>query len=121
MCLCCSLCSMFVALCLFLLVCVRTVPTGHLGVVTVFGSPSPELRSPGLHLCPPFSGMNTLSVKTTLFEQSSAVPTQEGLIVQLRVALLFRLEPDKVFDIYTTLGLNFVERLIAPLLASEVR
>jgi len=113
-------CSCFGVI-LWLLVSLKTVPTGHLGVVTRFGSPSPELREPGLNLCPPFSGMNSLSVKTTLFEQSSAVPTQEGLIVQLTVALLFRLDPDKVYEIYTTLGTNFVERLIAPLLASEIR
>merc|ERR1719356_1875128 len=114
----CPICSMLLLCLLFSL---RTVPTGHLGLVTTFGGPSTKVREPGMHVCNPFAGMNSLSVKTTLFEQSNAVPTQEGLIVQLKVAMLFRIQPDKVFDIFTTLGTDFVEKLIAPLLASEVR
>merc|ERR1711920_807334 len=94
---------------------------GHLGVVTTWGEASKDEKKPGLHVCNPFAGMNALSVKTTLFEQSNAVPTQEGLIVELKVAMLFRIQPDKVYDIFTTLGMDFVDKLIAPLLASEVR
>merc|ERR1719356_1435305 len=104
-----------------LLCSLRTVPAGHLGLVTTFGAPSTDVQDPGMHLCNPFAGMNSLSVKTTLFEQKDAVPTQEGIIVELEVAMLFRIQPDKVYEIFTTLGMDFVDKLIAPLLASEVR
>merc|ERR1719416_252052 len=109
----------------FVLVCIlsslRTVPAGHLGLVTTFGSPNPALQSPGMHVCSPFASMVHFSVKTTRFEQSNTVPTKEGLLVGLDVALLFRVLPEKVFEIYTTLGGNYVDVLVAPLLASEVR
>merc|ERR1712242_291768 len=88
---------------------------------TTFGSPSPDLLMPGMHITSPFAGVEQFSVKTTRFEQSNKVPTKEGLLVELDVALLFHVEPDKIFDIYTTLGNDFVDVLIRPLLASEVR
>jgi len=109
----------------FVLVCVlsslRTVPAGHMGLVTTFGNPDPNLRSPGVHVCSPFAGVEQFSVKTTKFEQSNTVPTKEGLLVDLDVALLFHVLPEKIFEIYTTLGNDYRDVLIAPLLASEVR
>jgi len=116
----CACCSV-----LAVLVCVlsslRSVPAGHLGLVTTFGSPSPNLRTPGMHVCSPFAGIEAFSVKTTRYEQSHDVPTKEGLLVELNVALLFHVSPEKIYEIYTTLGEDYVQVLIAPLLASEVR
>jgi len=116
-----SCCCMFVVVLVCILSSLRTVPAGHLGLVTTFGSPSLHLRTPGMHVCSPFAGMVQFSVKTSLFEQNNSVPTREGLLVELEVALLFHVVPDKIYDIYTTLGNDFVDVLISPLLASEVR
>merc|ERR1719458_2100993 len=74
-----------------------------------------------MHVTNPFASVEQFSVKTTMFEQSNKVPTKEGLLVELDVALLFHVQPDKIFEIYTTLGIDFVDVLIGPLLASEVR
>lgn len=116
-CFCCS--SFFVMICF--LTSLRTVPAGNLGLVTTFGGPSPNLKTPGMHLCNPFASMKEFSIKTSLFEQSNSVPTKEGLLVELDVALLFHVQPEKVFEIYTTLGEDYVDVVIGPLLASEVR
>merc|ERR1719461_1914169 len=105
----------------FILISLSTVPAGHLGLRTTFGSPSPDLLTPGIHFTGPFAAVEHFSVKTTRFEQSNTVPTKEGLLVELDVALLFHVQPDKIFEIYTTLGVDFVDVLIGPLLASEVR
>jgi len=116
----CACCSVLVVL-VCVLSSLRSVPAGHLGVVTTFGSPSPNLRTPGMHVCNPFAGIEAFSVKTTRYEQSHDVPTKEGLLVELNVALLFHVSPEKIYEIYTTLGEDYVQVLIAPLLASEVR
>jgi len=116
-----SACCTFVFVMVCILSSLRTVPAGHLGLVTTFGSPSPSLRTPGMHVCNPFAGMEQFSTKTTRFEQSNTVPTKEGLLVELDVALLFHVLPEKIFEIYTTLGDDYVDVLIAPLLASEMR
>merc|ERR1719323_1078957 len=116
-----SVCSTLVCILVVILTSLRTVPAGHLGLKTTFGSPSPDLLTPGMHVANPFAGVVQFSVKTTRFEQSNTVPTKEGLLVELDVALLFHVQRDKIFEIYTTLGVDFVDVLIGPLLASEVR
>jgi len=121
MCACGSMCCTVVCILVVILTTLRTVPAGHLGLKTTFGSPSPDLLTPGMHVTNPFAGVERFSVKTTRFEQSNTVPTREGLLVELDVALLFHVQPDKIFEIYTTLGEDFVDVLIGPLLASEVR
>ena len=45
--------------------------------------------------------------KTRLLEQENNVPTKEGLIVELDVALLYHISPDKARDIYVDLGENY--------------
>jgi len=120
-CACGSVCCIVTFIIICILTSLRTVSAGHLGLKTSFGNPSPDLLPPGMHVTSPWAGVTQFSVKTTRFEQSNTVPTKEGLLVELDVALLFHVEPDKIFEIYTTLGEDFVDVLIGPLLASEVR
>merc|ERR1712093_342617 len=47
--------------------------------------------------------------------------TKEGLTVDLDAALLYRLQPDRVRDIYLSLGEDFVGVVIQPELSSAVR
>lgn len=114
---CCSLATILICI----LASLRTVPAGHLGLVTTFGHVSPDVKTPGMSVCNPFAGIQAFSVKTTLLEQQNTVPTKEGLLVGLEVALLFRLKADRVYEMFTTVGENFVDVIIAPMLASEVR
>merc|ERR1719491_1264672 len=120
-CLCVATCSVFVVVLVCVLASLRTVPAGHRGLVTTFGKPDRQLLTPGMDVCSPFASVKRFSVKTTAFEQANSVPTKEGLLVELEVALLFHIQPEKVFDIYTTLGEEYINVLIAPVLASEVR
>merc|ERR1719322_1543360 len=114
-CACGAVCCPLVCILVGILTSLRTVPAGHLGLRTTFGSPSPDLLTPGLHITNPFAGVEQFSVKTTRFSQRNTVPTREGLLVGLDVALLFHVQPDKIFEIFTTLGDYFVDVLIGPL------
>lgn len=107
---------------LILIFCsLRTVPAAHLGVVVTFGYVSEHILHPGMHFCNPFAGVKTFSTKTTLLDQHNSVPTKEGLLVDLDVAILFKVKPDMVYSIYTSLGENFADVLVEPQLASQVR
>jgi len=121
--LCCggSACCGCLFLLIFILSSLRSVPAGHLGLAVTFGNPSEDLQSPGMHVLNPFARVKQFSVKTTLYEQTNTVPTAEGLTVGLDVGVLFRLQPKKIYDVYTTIGEDFIDVLISPLLASLVR
>jgi len=106
---------------LLVLVSLRTVPPAHVGLAVTFGSVSSKMLTSGLHMVNPFASVKVFSTKTRLVEQQNHVPTKEGLTVDLDVALLFRLKPDSVHDIYLSLGEDFVRVIIQPELSSAVR
>ena len=54
------------------------------------------------------------SVKTVLAEEENFVPTKEGLTVELDTALLYRLDPAGVPDLYLSVGDRYEEVVIKP-------
>lgn len=104
------------------LICaMRTVPPAHLGVVTTFGAVSQSTLGAGLHFVNPFSSVVKLNLKTQLLYSENIVPTQEGLSVELDVAVLYHLDPKSVRQLYLTLGTEYESTLIMPEMQSAVR
>src|SRR6266849_9561728 len=73
---------------------VTSVPTGHVGVLTLFGRVTGQVLPEGIHLINPLKAVNTLSVQTQSLKESASVPSNEGLIMSLDTSLLFRLDKD---------------------------
>jgi prohibitin 1 len=77
---------------------------------------------PGPHLIPPLiSSVQRLSTKTQLLEQSNFVPTKEGLTVELDTAILYKLDPSRAQDLFSTVGASFAKTLVEPEASSAVR
>ena len=62
------------ALVIFISVCV--VEPGEVGIVTTLGSISPVPLEAGFHVKSPLADVQTFSVKTSLAEESTTVPTK---------------------------------------------
>jgi len=97
------------------------VPAGHVGVQDFFGRVSDRLLSPGINLIVPGTHVVKFSVQTRELKESAAVPTSEGLIVNLDVSLLFRLRPEAAGQVYKTIGSRFEGVVIDPQLRSVIR
>lgn len=106
---------------LFTLSCVRIVPPAHIAVKVTWGTVSDSTFDSGLHLTNPFAELKLFVTKTQLLEQANHVPTKEGLTVDLDVALLYHIEPNKVRSIFVQLGEAYRDVIIKPELASAVR
>ena len=90
---------------LFLLYLSTTiVPAGHVGVQDFFGRVSDRVLAPGINLVMPGTRVIKFSAQTRELKESAAVPTSEGLVVNLEVSLLFRLKPDAAARIYKTVA-----------------
>jgi len=100
---------------------VRTISPGQVGLPVTLGSVSNNVLGAGIHVTNPIAAVKKFNIQTTLFEMSNHVPTKEGLIVDLDVALLFHVDKEKVRNLYLTTGEKFVTTIIAPELASAVR
>lgn len=100
---------------------IRMVPPAHVGVVNVLGNVRSDVLQAGIHLVNPFAEVVTISYQTKLIATQNAVPTSEGLNVELEVALLYHVDGTKARDIYLGIGVNFETVVVLSQLRSEVR
>jgi len=89
---------------LLLYLSMSIVPAGHVGVQDFFGRVSDRALAPGINVIMPGTRVIKFSAQTREMKESAAVPTSEGLVVNLDVSLLFRLKPDAAARMYKTVG-----------------
>src|SRR5256885_5415651 len=106
---------------LLLLWSTTSVPTGHVGVLTLFGRVTGETLPEGIHLINPLKSVQKLSVQTQAVKESANVPSNEGLILALDTSLLFHLDKTKAAFVYQTVGENYAEKIVEPTLRAAIR
>jgi prohibitin 1 len=100
---------------------VASVPTGHVGVLTLFGKVNGKVIPEGIHLVNPLASNNLLSIRTQEIKESASVPSSEGLIMTMDASLLFHLDPDKAADVFQRLGPKYGTVVVEPTLRSAIR
>jgi len=100
---------------------VVSVPTGHVGVLTLFGRVTGDVLSEGIHLINPLKAVQKLSIQTQSIKESANVPSNEGLILALDTSLLFRLDRSKAAEVYQKVGSNYAEKIVEPTLRAAIR
>jgi len=100
---------------------VTVVPAGTVGVVDFFGNVSDNTLKAGVNFVNPMANVVIFSIKTQELKEDMAVPSKEGLTVQLEISLLFNLDPDNASKIYKTVGPNYEEIILIPQFRSVVR
>ena len=98
-----------------------SIPTGNVGVLTLFGRVTGETLSEGIHLINPLKAVQKLSIQTQSVKESANVPSNEGLILALDTSLLFRLDKTKAAFVYQTVGDNYAEKIVEPTLRAAIR
>jgi prohibitin 1 len=98
-----------------------SIPTGNVGVLTLFGRVTGQQLPEGIHLINPLKSVEKLSVQTQSLKESANVPSNEGLILALDTSLLFRLDKDKAAFVFQTVGNNYVEKIVEPTLRAAIR
>ena len=100
---------------------VVSVPTGHVGVLTLFGKVTGEVLGEGIHLINPLKSVQRLSIQTQSVKESASVPSNEGLILALDTSLLFHLDRSKAAEVYQRVGANYAEKIVEPTLRAAIR
>jgi prohibitin 1 len=98
-----------------------SIPTGNVGVLTLFGRVTGETLGEGIHLINPLKSVQKLSVQTQSVKESANVPSNEGLILALDTSLLFRLDKTKAAFVFQTVGENYAEKIVEPTLRAAIR
>ena len=110
-----------VSVLIVLLASTTSVPTGHVGVLTIFGRVTGEVLPEGIHLINPLKSVEKLSIQTQSEKESASVPSNEGLIIALDTSLLFRLDRDKAAYVYQSVGSDYAEKVVEPTLRAAIR
>jgi prohibitin 1 len=112
---------LFIILVIVLWSSIISVPTGHVGVLTLFGRVTGDILPEGIHLINPLKSNNVLSIRTQEIKESASVPSSEGLIISMDTSLLFHLDPGKAADVFQRLGPKYQAVVVEPNLRSAVR
>ena len=113
--------AILVVLIIVVMASTTSIPTGNVGVLTLFGRVTGETLPEGIHLVNPLKSVQKLSVQTQSVKESANVPSNEGLILALDTSLLFRLDKDKAAFVYQTVGDNYAEKIVEPTLRAAIR
>jgi len=100
---------------------IQIIPAGQVGVVDLFGQVRETTLMPGFHIINPLCKVRHFSLKTQNIEEEIVVPTSEGANVGLTLAVLYRLDPVGVRDLYLKVGPDFGAVVLRPQIRSVVR
>jgi prohibitin 1 len=100
---------------------VVSVPTGHVGVLTLFGRVTGEALGEGIHVINPLKSVQRLSIQTQSVKETANVPSNEGLILALDTSLLFHLDRSKAAEVFQTVGANYAEKIVEPTMRAAIR
>lgn len=110
------------------------VEAGETGVYSLFGKVKDQELKSGFHLVIPLAKVTPMTIRTEEYTMSIAQGegkkyaadaitslTKEGLSVDLDMTVLYRLEEDKASDVYRSVGLNYEDKIIRPMIRTSIR
>jgi prohibitin 1 len=100
---------------------VTRVPTGNVGVLTLFGKVTGETIGEGIHVINPLKTNNVLSIQTQSIKESASVPSSEGLMMSLDTSLIYHLNPERAGEVFQKIGIDYETRVVEPTLRSAIR
>ena len=113
---------------------VKVVPPGYVGVQVFFGTVRERTLDNGLHFVIPMTQVVLMSIRTEAYTMSGTPTegqvrgddaitalTKEGLSVKLDVTVWYHLEPSKAAEVYRTIGMNYVSKIVRPAVRTAIR
>lgn len=97
------------------------IPIGHIGIQVIFGKASSDVFQNGLKIKNPFAKIEKMNARIQELKETVQVLSKEGLVMDLDVSLLYRLNPQTAFKVYTEVGVDYCSIIIEPQLRSIIR
>jgi regulator of protease activity HflC (stomatin/prohibitin superfamily) len=88
------------------------IPAGHVGILDVFGNVSQLTLKSGPQIVNPLGRVAKMSIQTQELPVTMEVPSKEGLTLKLEASVQFHLDIDRAYEIYRTVGDDYVAVLV---------
>jgi len=118
---------------------VTVIDAGEVGVYSLFGKVKDEPLYPGIHFKVPIAKIFQMTTRTQDYTMTSIdedgtyltstsgtndaieIRAKDGARVWLDITVLYSLEADEAPEIYKTIGTNYVEKIVRPVIRSSIR
>lgn len=116
-----AIAGILIALAIFTASCIRSVPTGHTGVVTTFGKVENYTLDAGIHFMKPWVKvvkMDNRVQKNTLQLACFSSDIQE---VNISYTINYQIDKANAMNIYKSVGTSYYDTIIAPNITEAVK
>ncbi|MFH1047084.1 MAG: prohibitin family protein [Patescibacteria group bacterium] len=101
--------------------CLAVVPSGHRGVMTLFGKVQDKILDEGIHLKNPFMTVHRVEVRTMKIQVGADSASKDLQSVSTTIALNYHLAPEAVNKLFQEVGLDYGSRIIDPAIQESVK
>jgi len=99
------------------------VQSGHRGIVfkSFGGGTSKEVLNEGLHVMPIWNSVIPYDMRVHEMKEQLTVISSNGLTMQVDASIRYRPETNELFELQTTIGPEYDQKVIGPVVRSEAR
>lgn len=99
------------------------VPSGHRGIVfkSLGGGTSKEVLTEGLHVMPAWNTVIVYDMRVHEMKEQLTVISSNGLTMQVDASIRYRPALEELFELQTTIGPEYDQKVIGPVVRSEAR
>ena len=101
--------------------CMRTVPTGHTGIITVFGRVEDATYEAGVHFTAPWKSVINMDNRNQKASVDLACFSSDIQEVQVTYTLNYQISKTNAQTIYKDIGVSYYETIIMPQVQAAVK
>ncbi len=110
-----------IAVVLITVSCLRTVPTGHTGIITVFGRVENETFEAGVHFCAPWKSVVNMDNRNQKASIDLACFSSDIQEVAVTYTLNYQISKTNAQNIYKNIGISYYDTVITPRVQEAVK
>ena len=101
--------------------CVRTVPTGHTGILTTFGKVEDKTLEAGMHMKSPFQEIVCMDNRTQVAHLELSAFSSDIQEVLVSYSMNYQIEKSNAQKIYKEIGVDYYNTVMAPRIQEVVK
>lgn len=98
------------------------VPTGHIGVVTLYSKVQDQYLDAGFHFIKPFvEDVHDVDIRTQKYSNTVEGSAKDLQIVNITMSINYQIRAEKVSELYAKVGANYEDTILNPALQSGLK
>ena len=98
------------------------VPTGHIGVVTLYSKVQDKSLDSGFHMIKPFvETVHDVDIRTQKYENTVEGSAKDLQIVNITMSINYQIIPEKASELYSKVGKDYDNIILNPALQSSLK